>query len=63
MSIVLVQKPKWQSKMTTTLRIDDELKRDCDSGLKEIGLSFSNAVTPFLRQVVRTGTHADLFGK
>lgn len=49
--------------MTTTLRIDDELKRDCDSVLKEIGLSFSNAVTPFLRQVVRRGTHADLFGK
>ena len=40
--------------MTTTLRIDDDLKRDCDSVLQEIGLSFSGAVTLFLRQVVRT---------
>ena len=42
--------------MTTTLRIDDDLKRDCDSVLREIGLSFSSAVTLFLRQVVRTGS-------
>ena len=44
------------SDMTTTLRIDDDLKRDCDSVLQEIGLSFSGAVTLFLRQVVRTGS-------
>lgn len=40
--------------MTTTLRIDDALKRECDSVLEDIGLSFSAAVTLFLKQVVRT---------
>lgn len=39
--------------MTTTLRIDDDLKRDCDSVLGDLGLSLSGAVTIFLRQVVR----------
>ena len=42
--------------MTTTLRIDDVLKRESDSVLEEIGLSFSAAVTLFLKQVVRTGS-------
>ncbi len=42
--------------MTTTLRIDDVLKRESDSVLEEIGLSFSAAVTIFLKQVVRTGS-------
>ena len=39
--------------MTTTLRIDDNLKQDCDAIFKDLGLSLSGAVTLFLRQVVK----------
>ena len=42
--------------MTTTLRLNDALKKDCDAVLDDIGLSFSAAVTIFMREVVRTGT-------
>lgn len=41
--------------MTTTLRLNDDLKKDCDAVLDDIGLSFSAAVTIFMREVVRTG--------
>ena len=39
--------------MTTTLRIDDGLKRDCEIVLNDLGLSMSGAVTIFLKQVVK----------
>lgn len=39
--------------MTTTIRIDDALKRDCEAILGDIGLTMSGAVTLFLRQVVK----------
>ena len=39
--------------MTTTLRIDDGLKRDCEVVLDDLGLSMSGAVTLFLKQVVK----------
>ena len=39
--------------MTTTLRIDDALKQDCDAIFEDLGLSLSGAVTLFLRQVVK----------
>lgn len=39
--------------MTTTLRIDDDLKQDCDAIFEDLGLSLSGAVTLFLRQVVK----------
>ena len=39
--------------MTTTLRIDDALKRDCEAVLEDLGLSMSCAVTLFLKQVVK----------
>ena len=39
--------------MTTTLRIDDNLKQDCDAIFEDLGLSLSGAVTLFLRQVVK----------
>ena len=39
--------------MTTTLRIDDTLKRQCDEVLEELGLTMTNALTVFLKQVVR----------
>ena len=39
--------------MTTTLRIDDDLKRDCEVVLEDLGLSMSGAVTLFLKQVVK----------
>lgn len=39
--------------MTTTLRIDDTLKRDCEVVLEDLGLSMSGAVTLFLKQVVK----------
>ena len=35
--------------MTTTLRIDDNLKRDCEVVLEDLGLSMSGAVTLFLK--------------
>ena len=41
--------------MTTTLRLNDCLKKDCDAVLDDIGLSFSAAITIFMREVVRTG--------
>lgn len=40
--------------MTTTIRLNDVLKRESDSVLEELGLSFSSAVTLFLKQLVRT---------
>jgi len=39
--------------VTTTLRIDDVLKRDCEVVLEDLGLGMSGAVTLFLKQVVR----------
>ncbi len=39
--------------MTTTLRIDDDLKRDCELIFDDLGLSMSGAVTIFLKQVVK----------
>ena len=39
--------------MTITLRIDDNLKQDCDAIFEDLGLSLSGAVTLFLRQVVK----------
>lgn len=39
--------------MTTTLRIDDNLKQECDAIFEDLGLSLSGAVTLFLRQVVK----------
>ena len=39
--------------MPTTLRIDDNLKRDCEVVLEDLGLSMSGAVTLFLKQVVK----------
>lgn len=39
--------------MTTTLRIDDDLKRDCEVVLEDLGLSMSGAISIFLRQVVK----------
>jgi len=41
--------------MTTTLHLNDCLKKDCDAVLDDIGLSFSAAITIFMREVVRTG--------
>ena len=41
--------------MTTTLRLNDELKHACDEILDDIGISFSAAVTIFMNEVVRTG--------
>ena len=39
--------------MATTLRIDDNLKRDCDAIFDDLGLSMAGAVTIFLKQVVK----------
>ena len=39
--------------MTTTLRIDDDLKRDCELIFDDLGLSMAGAVTIFLKQVVK----------
>lgn len=39
--------------MTTTLRIDDDLKRDSEVVLEDLGLSMSGAISIFLRQVVK----------
>ena len=41
--------------MTTTLRVDDGLKRECDAVLADIGLSFSAAVNIFMREITRSG--------
>lgn len=40
--------------MTTTLRIDDDLKSDCDRVFEDLGLNMTSAITLFLKQVVRT---------
>ena len=40
--------------MTTTLRIDDKLKADCDSVFEDLGINMTSAITLFLKQVVRT---------
>lgn len=42
--------------MTTTLRIDDNLKRECDIVFEDLGLNMTTALTAFLKQVVRTRT-------
>ena len=39
--------------MTTTIRIDDGLKRDCEAIFDDLGLSMAGAVTIFLKQVVK----------
>ena len=39
--------------MTTTIRIDDDLKRDCEVIFDDLGLSMAGAVTIFLKQVVK----------
>lgn len=39
--------------VSTTIKIDSDLKRDAQVFLDEFGLSLSAAVTLFLRQVVR----------
>lgn len=39
--------------MTTTMRIDDDLKRESELVFQDIGLNMTNAVTLFLRQVVK----------
>jgi len=48
--------------MTTTLRIDDDLKRNCDEVFSELGLTMTSAVNVFLRQVVRTRTIPFIIG-
>ena len=40
--------------MTTTLRIDDKLKADCDTVFDDLGISMTSAIMLFLKQVVRT---------
>jgi addiction module antitoxin, RelB/DinJ family len=40
--------------MTTTIRIDDTLKKECDLIFEDIGLTMSTAVTLFLKQVAKT---------
>ena len=49
--------------MTTTLRIDDDLKRDCDEVFSELGLTMTSALTVFLRQVVRTRSIPFIIGE
>ena len=49
--------------MTTTLRIDDDLKRSCDEVFDELGLTMTSALTVFLRQVVRTRTIPFIIGE
>lgn len=39
--------------MTTTLRIDDTLKSECEAVLDDLGLSMTGAITLFLKQVVK----------
>ena len=39
--------------MTTTFRIDDELKNECDAILDDIGLNMSSAITIFLKELSR----------
>ena len=40
--------------MTTTFRIDDKLKADCDAVFDDLGINMTSAITLFLKQVVRT---------
>ena len=49
--------------MTTTLRIDDNLKRQCDEVFSELGLTMTSALTVFLKQVVRTRTIPFIIGR
>ena len=49
--------------MTTTLRIDDNLKRECDEVFEELGLTMTSALNVFLRQVVRTRTIPFIIGE
>jgi addiction module RelB/DinJ family antitoxin len=49
--------------MTTTLRIDDNLKRQCDEVFSELGLTMTSALTVFLKQVVRTRTIPFVIGR
>ena len=39
--------------MTTTIRVDENLKKQSERILKELGLTMSGAMTIFLKQVVR----------
>ena len=41
--------------MTTTIRIDNDLKKECDLIFDDLGLTLSGAMTLFLKQVVKTG--------
>jgi len=38
--------------MTTTVRVDGELKKECDLIFKELGITMSTAMNMFLRKVV-----------
>ena len=40
--------------MTTTLRIDDALKKECEMIFDDLGVTMSAAMTLFLKQVVKT---------
>lgn len=40
--------------MTTTFRIDNDLKKECDLIFDDLGLTMSAAMTLFLKQVVKT---------
>lgn len=40
--------------MTTTIRIDDDLKKECDLIFADLGLNMSTAMTMFLKQVVKS---------
>ena len=41
------------SKVNVTIRMDRELKRQADQVLDELGMSFTTAVTLFIKQCVR----------
>lgn len=41
------------STVTTSIRIDSDLKRDAEDLFSDLGLTFSGAVNAFLRQSVR----------
>ena len=40
--------------MTTTIRIDNDLKKECDLIFDDLGLTMSAAMTLFLKQVIKT---------
>lgn len=48
--------------MTTTLRIDDALKSECDAIFKDLGITMTGALTVFLKQVARTRTIPFIIG-